>query len=71
MRSQYGPLHFVDEETGAGTLGSLAKVTELEGGQSCGIRTPALKLSTTTLSSRTEIVQILHASLPQWVAWDK
>lgn len=43
MRSQYGPLHFVDEETGARTSGSLAKVTELEGRQSWGIQTPAFK----------------------------
>lgn len=49
---------------------NLAKVTELERGGG-GVPTLALKLSTPALSSQTEIVQILHASLTRWVAWDR
>ena len=58
MRSDYCYPHFTDEETGRETLGDLAKVTELASG-TAGTQTLESTLSTTTLSSETEIVQIL------------
>lgn len=67
MRSDYCYAHFTDEETGRETLGDLAKVTELVSG-TAAMQTLESTLSTTRLSSETEIVQILNTWLTQRVA---
>lgn len=59
MRSNYCYAHFTDEETGRETSGDLAKVTELVSG-TAAMQTLESTLSTTRLSSETEIVQVLN-----------
>lgn len=70
MKGYFCHPHFTDEETGTGTSGNQAKVTELASGRA-GIQTPACKLSSTTVSSQTRRVQIFDTSLTQCVALDK
>lgn len=70
MKGYFCHPRFTDEETGTGTSGHRAKVTEVASGRA-GIQTPASKLSNSTLSSQTRRAQIFDTSPTQYVALNK